>query len=198
MSLLLALLLATPPAPPAPMSACLPDGSGFLRARLKGDIELDIDWRGDAVNCAGMPRPDGLGLRVRFAGGGERKLALLFAAPRLGAGESATAVPVNVTVVEEGAARIYGTLGADKCLLDRVTQSRLAGPDLPPDTWRIEARGFCTEPARAPVGNARVLVTTFEFVGRVSFGEDPGAEPPGVEQHGRAALPGNADPEAAR
>lgn len=198
MSLLLALLLATPPTPATPTSACLPDGSGFLRARLKGDLDLTIDWRGDAVNCAGMPRPDGLGLRVRFAGGDERKLTLLFAAPRLGAGESASAVPVNVTVVEEGAARIYGTLGADKCLLDSVTQTRLDDPGLPPDTWRIAARGFCTEPARAPVGNARVLVTTFEFVGRVSYGEDPGADPPSPVQNGHAALPGNVDPEAAR
>src|SRR5687768_17193631 len=104
MTAALALLMLSQAPPQAAETAsalrCLPGRDGFLTMRLRGSIEEDVRWTEPALECTGMSRPDGKGLRVRFAGslaGGE--LAVVFAAPELGAGRSARAVPVNVTIL---------------------------------------------------------------------------------------------------
>jgi hypothetical protein len=166
---------------PAAAADCLPDGSGYLVARLRGDLDADLDWRGPALACSGMPRPDGHGLRVHFSGTlpDGRPLAFVFAPPRLAEGEDARAVPVNVTILQQE--RIYGTRGDGRCLLDQVLQQPLADESAGAREWVVEARGFCTEPAR-PLGDGRgVLLTRFDFRGRVSYPDesaDPGAGPP--------------------
>lgn len=172
----LATLAATPDAAPV----CLPDGSGFLRARLRGDLDADIDWHGDGLDCRGMRRPDGQGLRMRFAGSlaDGTSLAFLFSAPVLAEGTDAEAVPVNLTVVREGAAQLYGTRGESRCTLDHVTQRALEGDGIPPHTWRVAAQGFCTGPARQIGGQGSLLLTRFDFAGRVTFTDD---EPPPAE-----------------
>jgi len=151
---------------------CLPDGSGYLVARVRGDLDADLEWRGAAFACSGMPRPDGRGLRVHFSGTlpDGRPLAFVFAPPRLAEGEDARAVPVNVTVLQEE--RIYGTRGDERCLLDEVTQRPLPEPAAGQREWVVEARGFCTEPARALGGGRGVLLTRFDFRGHVSFPDE--------------------------
>ena len=154
----------------------LPDA--YLEARLAGAIDAELRWQAADMQCEGMRRPDGKGLRVMFTGAvGQERLTLVFAAPRLAEGASASAVPVNVTLIREGGA-VYGTRGDDKCLLDEVRQQAL-----PPDAvrhtehrWRIEARGFCLEPARA-IGDARdaILVSRFDFRGQLAWESDPPA-----------------------
>jgi hypothetical protein len=154
----------------------LPDA--YLEARLAGAIDADLHWQAADLECDGMRRPDGKGLRVTFTGSvGSERLTLVFGAPRLAEGASARAVPVNVTLIREGGA-LYGTRGDDKCLLDEVRQE-----PLPPATgpkaerrWRIEARGFCLEPARA-VGDGRdaILVSRFDFRGQLAWEPDPPA-----------------------
>jgi len=158
---------------------CLPDGSGYLVARVRGDLDADLEWRGAAVACSGMPRPDGRGLRVHFSGAlpDGRPLAFVFAPPRLAEGEDARAVPVNVTVLQEE--RIYGTRGDERCLLDEVTQRPLAEPADGLREWAVEARGFCTEPARALGDGRGVLLTRFDFRGRVSFPDEQRDDPAG-------------------
>lgn len=153
---------------------CLPDDAGFLTMRLRGSIEAEIDWRAPELDCTGMSRPDGRGLRLRFAGkraGGE--LAILFAAPGLAMGVSAKGVPVNVTVLDGAGERIYGTQGESRCLFDEVEQQALTDAALPLNSYRIAARGFCTVPARALDGDGAVLLTRFDFAGLVTFGEEP-------------------------
>jgi hypothetical protein len=160
----------TPPAP-----RCLPAQDGFLTMRLRGSIEEDVHWTEPALECTGMTRPDGKGLRVRFAGtipGGE--LAVVFAAPELGVGASARGVPVNVTLLDGGGERIYGTQGDSRCEFDEVEQQPLAGEALPARSYRISARGFCVAPARAVDGEGSVLLTRFDFAGLVTFSEDAG------------------------
>ena len=178
--MLLSLSLAALAASPVVAPACLPDGGGYLRARLRGDVELDIDWREPALVCTGMPRPDGEGIRLRFSAalpdGGT--LAFVFAPPELPPGRDARAVPVNVTVLQESAGRIYGTRGEQRCLLDDVTQQPLPGPSERVQTWVVAARGFCTEPARALDDSGAVLLTRFDFRGRVDVpATAPGEEP---------------------
>jgi hypothetical protein len=143
--------------------------------RLRGSIEEDIRWSEPALECTGMSRPDGKGLRVRFAGpraGGE--LAVVFAAPELGIGSNARSVPVNVTLLDGAGERIYGTQGDSRCEFDEVEQQPLAGEALPARSYRISARGFCVAPARAVDGEGSVLLTRFDFAGLVTFSEDAG------------------------
>ncbi len=153
---------------------CLPDDAGFLNMRLRGSIEAEIDWREPELDCTGMSRPDGRGLRLRFAGklaGGD--LAIVFAAPELGMGVSARSVPVNVTVLDSAGEHIYGTQGDSRCFFDEVEQEALTDATLPHRSYRVEARGFCTVPARALDGDGAVLLTRFDFAGLVTFAEDP-------------------------
>jgi hypothetical protein len=49
--------------------------------------------------------------------------------------------------------------------VDSLTQRPLTAPG----SYRVEARGFCTQPAHAVRGTDAVLVSTFEFAGLVAF-----------------------------
>ncbi len=176
--LLLELPTAAPPTE-IPVNRCLPDAAGFLSMRLRGSIEEEIRWLEPELDCTGMSRPDGRGLRLRFAGpladGGT--LAVVFAAPELGMGVSGRGVPVNVTLLDEAGQHIYGTMGDSRCTFDSVDQQPLPEAPLPPHTFRVSARGFCTVPARAVDGDGSILLTRFEFAGRVTFRPDDGAVP---------------------
>lgn len=175
----------------APQS-CLPDGSGYLRARLKGAIDAELDWTNDHVECTGAVRPTDGGLRVRFTGqvGGSagtppQRLVLVFGIAGLREGAAARALPVNVTVIREGTGEFYGTRGDDKCTLDQVRQSPLVGIPHRARVYRIEVRGFCSEPARAVEGPGALLISRFDFAGRIDFSaEDAEQEPtPVVGEH---------------
>lgn len=162
----------------SPALRCLPGKDGFLTMRLRGSIEEDVHWQEPALECTGMSRPDGRGLRLRFAGplaGGE--LAVVFAAPALGMGASGRAVPVNVTLIDQAGEHIYGTQGESRCMFDSVEQRTLSDAAVPPHTFLVSASGFCTVPAPALDGYGAVLLTRFDFAGRVTFQEDDGALP---------------------
>lgn len=158
-------------APPAPR--CLPDEGGFLKMRLRGNIEEDIRWFEPELACTGMLRPDGRGLRLRFAGErGGSELAVVFAAPELGIGTSGHGVPVNVTLIDGAGERIYGTQGESRCVLDQVEQKPLEGAAHPSRGYRVTASGFCIAPARALDGDGSVLPTRFDFAGFVTVHEN--------------------------
>lgn len=157
--------------------ACLPAGDGYMTLRLQGSIEAELEWREPELECSGMSRPDGQGLRLRFSGPlpGEGRLSIVLAAASLGEGSSGNDIPVNVTLLDEAGERIYATLGDRRCTLDSVSQVPLAGPGLPPRSFRVEGRGFCIDPARALDGDGALLLTRFDFAGRVTWREDDGA-----------------------
>jgi len=164
---------ADPPAP-QPASAtgatldagdalCTPASAGSLQARLQGAIEAEIDWGAGTEQCLGGVRPQGDGVRLLYKGevpGSGRLLVVLGIAP-LRPGESARNVPVNLTVVREGAGEFFATRGQDKCALDTVSQVALEGE---PRRYRLEGRGYCTQPARAVGGDGAVLLSRFDVV----------------------------------
>jgi hypothetical protein len=80
-------------------------------------------------------------------------------------GQAAREVKANLTVIVQGTSRIYGTLGDSRCTVDSLTQRPLPTAG----SYRLEARGFCTQPAHAVRGKGDVLVSTFEFAGPVNF-----------------------------
>lgn len=169
---------AAAPIPPAGASACAV-ADAALRARLRGALEGDLDWRGTTLECAGMPRPDGAGVRVRFRGPlpDGRALAVVFAAPALAPGADRDDLPVNVTLIVEDTGMIFGTQGADRCRLDSVRQQPQPHAAGDARRYRIDGRGYCTAPATAIAGGGGVLVNRFDFVGQVDVSPDDDTAP---------------------
>jgi hypothetical protein len=161
----------------------LPKGDGYLRARLAGSIKTELNWGNKGTECTGAVRPTDGGIRMRFTGGFDKdqKLVLVFGIASLREGRGANNVPVNVTIIREGSGEFYGTQGDDKCMLDEVTQEPIVGIPHRSRSYRIVARGFCTEPARAIRGKGSVLVSRFDYAGRVDFdNEDTASDEPQV------------------
>jgi hypothetical protein len=163
-------------APPAKRTdGCLPNGNGYLRARIRGALTLDLDWRDAEMECDGGARPDGSGIRVAFAGplrNDGRRLRLVFGV-RTGEGTSGRALPTNLTVIFEGEQRMFATRGDDRCTIDDLKQERVGALGGASRAYRVVARGFCTAPASALAGDERIVVNTFDFAGHVLF-EDRG------------------------
>lgn len=153
-------------------SPCLGDGTGFVRARIRGALNLDLNWQDAQLECGGAARPDGSGLRVSFAGPGPggKVLRLVFGVRSAHEGAAGKELPTNLTVLVDGG-RVFATRGDDKCTMDQLSQRPLPGRIPNPGTraWRIEARGFCVEPANALAGKGRIVVSRFDFAGRIEF-----------------------------
>ena len=104
------------PAPPKADRSCVDDG--FLSTTLYGAVATEIDWRGRDFDCEGMPRPDGAGVRLRFAGAlgdGTQTLAFIVALPDFERSESAREIASNVTLIAEGNGRFFSTPGLASC-----------------------------------------------------------------------------------
>ena len=168
-------------ASPAATHGCLPAGNGYLRARIRGAMNLDIDWHNAEIECDGGLRPDGSGLRVSFAGprhADGRRLRLVFGVGSVHEGRPGRALPTNLTVIFEGEERLFATRGEDHCTVDELKQERLGALGGPLRSWRIVARGFCTSPASTLNSDARILVTRFDFAGSAVFEDTPNVRPP--------------------
>jgi hypothetical protein len=154
---------AAKPAAPTDPANCIPAGEGALRARLQGEIDVDIDWGTETAHCRGGVRPQGDGVRLLYKGGTDATgpLLIVFGLAPLRPGESARNVPVNLTLVREGTGQFYATRGQDKCAFDEVRQTPI---EAAPNQYRLEGRGYCTQPARALAGDGAVLVSRFDVV----------------------------------
>jgi hypothetical protein len=159
----------TPASAPTRATAvsCLPSGDGYLRAKIGGALTVNIDWPNSGTQCEGESRDKPPGARLSFQRPASRapNLLLVFGLTGVKPGEPARAVAVNLTVIVQGTSRIYGTLGDSRCTVDSLSQRALGAPG----AFRVEARGFCTQPAHAVRGKGDVLVSTFEFAGPVNF-----------------------------
>jgi len=159
----------------AAATGCLASGDGYLRARVRGSLDLDINWRNDEMECSGGPRPDDSGLRVSIAGPAQsdgRRLRFVFGIVGAAEGAAAQQRPTNLTVIFEGERRLFATQGDDRCTVDALTQQRTGPLGGPTRSWRIEAHGFCVGPAATLGGDARLLVTRFDFAGRIDLRDE--------------------------
>jgi hypothetical protein len=160
----------------APSAGCLAAGNGFLRARIRGALNLDIDWKNAELECDGSERPNGHGIRLSFAGptrSGGRRLRMVFGVATAAEGAPGRALPTNLTIIFEGEQRLYSTRGEDRCTIDELREERVGALDSSLRSYRVIARGFCTLPAIALDRDERILVTRFDFAGRVSFDDPP-------------------------
>jgi hypothetical protein len=158
----------------------VPGERGYLRAKLRGAIDAEPDWRGAGLQCEGGARPDGRGLRVAFLGPADeqnRRLRLVFGiatGPGLGASRG---VPTNITVIVEGRKQLYATQGDDKCQVESMVQEPVppttaAGRAAPMREYRIAARGYCIDPATSLDGNERLYIDRFDFAGVARFADN--------------------------
>ena len=164
----------------------LPRGDGYVRARLSGTLSRELDWSNEGTECTGAIRPTDGGVRLRFSRFDETsasKLVLVFGIASLREGHAAKSLPVNVTIIREGAGEFYSTQGDDKCTLDSIDQQPIVGVPFRSRSYRVVARGFCTEPARAVRGKGAVLLSRFDFAGRIDFeSEDETEDDPVMAQ----------------
>ena len=153
--------------PAGAAAGCLTSGDGYFRARLGGAIDARIDWPNSGTRCQGESKSHPPGVRLSFqrSAGAQPNLLFVFGLSGVREGQPAHATGVNLTVILQGTNRIFGTLGDSRCTVDSLTQSPLHTPG----AYRVEARGFCTQPAHAVRGDGDVLVSTFEFAGPVHY-----------------------------
>ena len=174
-------------APKAATASCLAGANGYLRATIRGAMNLDVNWHNGEMECEGGPRPDGSGVRVAFAGprhADGRRLRLVFGVEAVQEGHPGHDLPTNLTVIFEGEERLFATRGDDHCTVDELRQERVGALGGPRRTWRIVARGFCIAPASNLTGDARILVSSFDFAGLAQFDDSdtPAAAPKNVPE----------------
>ena len=169
---------APPPAtvavPTAEPPGCLHAGNGFLRAKIRGAVNLDLDWHNAEMQCDGGARPNNSGVRVSFAGpksSDGRRVRMVFGVGRATEGRDGRALPTNLTVIFEGEQRLFATRGQDRCTVDQLAQERVGDLGGPLRTYRIVAHGFCISPASSLDDATHILVSSFDFAGRVTFGD---------------------------
>jgi hypothetical protein len=171
---------AAPANPLSVPSGCLPGGNGFLRAKIRGVLNLDIDWRNAELECDGGARPDGSGIRLSFAGplrSDGRRMRMVFGVAHTAEGTAGSALPTNLTVIFEGERRLFATRGDSKCTVDKLEQERVGSVGGEARSYRVVASGFCTEPANTLNDKERIIVSSFDFAGRVTYTPTPPAPP---------------------
>ena len=164
------------PAPKTPLKhGGLASGEGYLRTRLRGALQLDVNLKNGELDCDGGPRPDGSGIRVSFAGplrSDGRRLRVVFGVVGAKEGMSGKELATNLTMIFEGEERMFASRGDDKCTVDEFRQERVGALGGHTRTYRVAAKGFCIAPIRALNGEDTLLINSFDFVGKVVF-EDP-------------------------
>ena len=142
---------------------------------MRGAVDLDLDWKDAQMQCEGGPRPSGNGVRVSIGGperGDGRRIRLVFGIAGISEGRGGNTLRTNVTIFFEGERRVFATLGDDKCTVDSLTQQRVETLGDDRAIYRVEARGFCLGPATSLSKGERLLLTSFDFAGRVEFNDD--------------------------
>ncbi len=167
-----------PAAAEAPAEASfLPDASagaqdcgetGNLQVDLFGALQGQLRWTAEDLRCEGMPRPDGAGARLRFAGpfgADEQPVAFIIAVPSLVRGETGAELPSNVTLIAEGQGRFFSTPDLEACWTDISSQMPLDSEGL----YSIDGQVYCITPIPEVNGSGSVSIDEFAFSGLVDW-----------------------------
>jgi len=165
----------SPTAPPAAAppathgsTSCIASHDGYLRARVAGAVDADVDWPDRGTHCEGEAKADPIGVRLSFrrTGKAQPNLLFVFGVSGVREGQPAHDAGTNVTLIVQGTSHVYSTRSDARCRVEELTQRPLAIAH----AYRVEARGYCTQPARAVRGDGEVLVSRFDFAGIVNYG----------------------------
>lgn len=163
------LLLFALPAPAAAGEECIAGGDGGLQMPISGHFEAMLDWGNEGTSCAGGPRPDGDALRLMF-NRSEESLLVVIGITGLERGATGAGLPANLTIVREGRAEFFGTLGADTCLVDVTANDLVTGST---DAYRVSGSGRCLAPIEAIARDGEIRVGPFEFTGIAAWPREP-------------------------
>ena len=143
---------------------------GRLAGELYGGIRATLDWSSADVACEGMPRPDGDGARLRFAGKvqpGDRPIAIIIAMRDFAPDSPNAELPANVTLIEEGNGRFYSTPDFDNCLT-AITEVRGLGD--PGGRYSVAGVLYCVSPLPEMNGDSSVSIPELVFTGLLDWG----------------------------
>ena len=121
--------------------------------------------------CEGMPRPGDEGARIRLSGPlpddrEAKTLTFIFGVPHLLPGVTGAELPTNVTLVEEGTGRFFGTPDTSSCWTDVTTHRPLEGSD---SEYTISGSLYCVSPLAELNGSSSVTFTELGFSGRLNW-----------------------------
>jgi hypothetical protein len=151
--------------PPAEARSC--GESGYLRTNFYGELSGPIDWSGGDFDCEGMPRPEGEGARLRFAGpAGDLAIAIIIAMPGLERGSPARELGSNVTLIEEGSGRFFSTSGLGSCWTD-VSEQQVMDDNA--DVYFVAGTLYCIAPLAEINGDGSVTVRELQFGGLLDW-----------------------------
>ena len=142
---------------------------GFLRTRLYGAIAAILDWSQHELECTGMPRPEGRGARLRFAGAGPgagQQLAIIIAIPDLTRAALGDEYRSNVTLIEEGTGRFFSTPNLDNCLTNITSLTAL---DDSGTRFAIDGTLYCVSPLPQINGESSVSFSDVNFSGLLDW-----------------------------
>jgi hypothetical protein len=153
--------------PPPAFAACVMDRDGYWTGRVFGSRELAIDWRGEALSCAGNARPHGRGLRLFFAGhpttGADRLVLVIGVAADI-AGLAGREHPVSLTLIDEASSQFFHT-PADRCFIRVREVAALGGGG----SYRVEGDLYCVGAIPAVSGAGSVTLGDMKFAGRLTL-----------------------------
>jgi len=159
---------------PAAVAAAEPEityqcgAHGYLTTELYGALETEVRWTAADLECEGMPRPDGDGARLRFAGtiGKQKPIAFIIALPDLQRGDTGKEYISNVTIIEEGAGRFYSTTDSDICWTDIVTLEDDGGSET---GVAVSGLLYCVAPLSEVNGDSNISIRDLEFRGLLDW-----------------------------
>lgn len=152
---------------PEPALNCGHDGK--LRGDLYGALTAHIEWTTSTLECDGMPRPDGHGARLRFAGNmaaDARRIAVIIAIPDLDRDAIGDEFRSNVTLIAEDSARFFSTPHLDNCLTDIIALRSL---DDSGDRFSIDGMLYCVNPLPEVNGDSSVSIPELHFSGLIDW-----------------------------
>ena len=174
----LALLAGCEPATESePIAAIAPEeepallcgNEGRLSTELYGAMAVRVDWDKNDLECAGMPRPEGRGARLRFAAktaDGDLQLAFIIAIPDLERDAPLGEFNANVTLIDEGNGRFFSTPDLNNCLTDIAS---MTGVDDSGDRYSITGELYCVSPLPEINGHSGVSIPKMLYSGLLDW-----------------------------
>lgn len=141
---------------------------GYLSTEFFGALAGKIDWGETDLSCEGMPRPGGVGARLRLSGmvDGEFEIAFIIALPDLVRGETGTELQSKVTVIEEGVGRFFSNGDQETCWTDIVELQVLESSDA---QYVIGGSLYCVAPLVEINGSAAITLSDVNFRGLLDW-----------------------------
>lgn len=145
------------------------DPSAAIEVTFYSPDKRSIQWSGAQLRCAGMSRPAGEGVRLRFSHADpDEPLAMVLGLDQVNAGVE---TPANITLILQDSGRFFSSLKADNC------RARVDAYEMLPETApakRIVGLAWCVSPLREVNGDGEITLGDIEFTGFIPW---PPTEP---------------------